>query len=368
VVDSTPPDPPTNVFLDLLVVTTGRLHANWTASTSSDVVGYEYKVQSEPNGAQSFSDLTAWAPTTGTDVKVSGLPLNITTHYRVCVRSKDAVGNYCTMAVSSSLLPNYGSFEYYYGYCVRNTADANVSNVYKQIDAGLWDIYHWNWTGVSGGCSVYGSPNYFGKSSQTWSSQTTADVLADFNQYNTIIFFCPDAPIEEKVEAAIEQFLGGFQKRLVLIGNAYGANHNPIVQLYSLNYNLNGLLQYLGCSTRFDYTDHPYPSGTFCVTPVSHYLTVQGSSPYTVTQLCGMEAGYLTGNNHTIAMRPVPDGCVWVCEEDIVNGGSIICIADSDSFSPSFGPDSTHNTSSWWASQHYGDARFLANLFSRFNR
>lgn len=151
---------------------------------------------------------------------------------------------------------------------------------------------------------------------------------------------------------ALDDFLDGFQKRLVLI-----SEYNPWGS--SCSTSLNKVCDHMYMYGRFSYLAAYHPArdsgttSTGCSVTSTHYL-MSG-----VTKLGDILCSKVlnTGSHGVTALSLTRDGSAepWVAEEDMLNGGSRILIQDTDLFNSCY-------------RYSLSNARFVRNLCTVFRR
>ncbi len=341
--DNVPPAAPTNIFLDLLITATNKLHASWTAPADPDLAGYDYKIT-----YLDFNDVehTAvdWTAYSSTDT-IRTLTLSALGRYTFHVRARDASGN--TSPEASNLNPVQcwgGRVGFLYDLCYDGQYDPTRS----MIDGFLLDEI------LSFSSDVVYNPSTTGHVS--WPAGSDKDtVLAQLTPFNVILLVLPKRALTDAENQAMEEFANGFQKRVVFVGD----NSFYATQVGYLNSAMSGQHMHPNCTLwannydgSKDYTRHCQPATSNCLT--------QG-----VSYLWDWECG---GMNNPNAMCWTPS-YVFVAGANWRNSQADlkrIVICDRDVFNREYGPNSTYNPSHASESISYANARFLDNLCTKW--
>ena len=355
--DDEPPDAPTNAFLDLIVRSTGRIHTKWTASASSDVTGYSYKIERKATDG-TWQLFAGPYLTSDVDVIRSGLSLTIA-YYRVKVKARDSAGN-----ESSEVLSNES-----YGYTPKSIFLWNVSTrgypvipgALTYISTFLQDVY----TTFSAEMS-YSRPS----AAQWTSTATVTEILNVLNQYNALIIAFPYGPLTENELAALDLFVNGdegntvFQKRVILIGDQmnFSSRQNP---------NLNGVLDALGTVIRFTVTEQERvydPNDNYdrwldvCSVNDSHFLNAN------VNGLWDDETGIFGAQVQAQILAYTHDypAEVMATADGDPLAGTVVALHDTDLLNPIYSTQSANNPNHYQESASSKNGRFVRNICAEY--
>ena len=344
--DNVPPAAPTNVFLDLLVTATNKLHASWTAPSDPDLAGYDYKITylDVNDGEHTAVDWTSYSSTEITRT----LTLSLLGRYTFHVRAKDTLGNLSSEATNPTPVQSWGGrVGFLYDLCV-DTASKNM------IDGFLLDEI------LSFSSDVVYNPSTTGH--VTWPSGSDRDtVLAQLTPFNVILLVLPQRALTTAENQAMEEYANGFQKRVVFVGD-----YSPYYAT-QVDY-LNSAMTAQGMYSQFfhhnydasqDYSRHCLPqSPGNCLTQGVNYLWDYG---------CGG-----MNNPNVMFITPPPPGQPigdFLAGTDWRAGQADlkrIVISDRDVFRREYGPNTSYNPYHASESISQANAKFLDNLCTKW--
>jgi|GEM_PF-2893877 len=335
--DNVGPSAPSNVFLDLLVTGTNKLHAKWDAPSDPDLAGYDYKI-TYLDFSNNENTQIEWTAYSSTEVTRS-LALSALGKYTFHVRAKDTLGNVGPEASNLQWVQSTGGrvgflYDLCYNDPLRDSIHGFLIDDYVAFSSDM--VYP-----VDGHVS-WSDPN------------DQAAILQQLNSWNVVFLVLPQRALTTAENNAMVQFANGFQKRIVFVGDrSYYSTQNDYLNSAMASQGMSSVLWGQNNDGTKDYNRHCTP-----IAP-GNYLT-QGVS-YLWDWGCGgmnnLNAMFLTSDMLFLA------GTDWKSGQPDMKR---IVISDRDVLNREFGPNSTYNPSHSWESSDHANGRFIANLCSKW--
>lgn len=178
------------------------------------------------------------------------------------------------------------------------------------------------------------------QTTEPWTRGSTEETISNaLKDYNVVVVVLPYIDLDQNEKVALVNFVQGFQKRILLVGE-----NTSIASYVTSNGYLNNLAQQLGMNARFEQHNLQYDQYASVACPVKSSNYLMSGVTYLYDYVTSrIEDARMTGENPWLYDRPDVGALAaihdlpsqsWIVEED----GNKVAIADSSLFYLSYAP------------------------------